>query len=113
MSNGWHITPEARGLTLSRHLPARFDLWAETRMPRLRKRALAHEVRKDLWRMLQTLKGFSPVVRVLEDEADLMLRAGGAVFARIHPKVQIEAQIASLLASPVQRARWIAHARIG
>ncbi|OSP53832.1 hypothetical protein [Pseudoruegeria sp. SK021] len=112
MSDRWHMVRDGDGLTLARHLPARFDLSAETRFPALRKGALAHEVRKDLWRLLRQIRGFSPVVRVVEDDAGMTLWAGGAVFGRMPPKVQVEAQIASLLASPEHRIRWIRHARI-
>lgn len=114
MKDGWHIARDSRGLTLSRHLPARFDLSAQvclTDMGPVRRGALAHEVRKDLWRLLRGIRGFSPVVHLSEDEAGLALRAGGAVFGRIPPREQTEARIASLLASPEHRQRWLRHSR--
>ena len=109
---GWHILREEGALTLARRLPARFDVAAEAAFPPARKGRLAQQIRQDLWRCLQHLRGFCPVVRVEEDGAHLRVRAGGAVHARTYPKAQAEARIAALLADPGRRARWLAHSRI-
>lgn len=101
---------EGRALVLARHLPPRFDIAAESRFPAgLRPAVLAHELRKDLWRCLQRIRGFSPVVRIEEDETGLSARAGGAVLSGRHP-CDASDRIAALLADPARRARWIAHA---
>ena len=109
----WHILQEEGALTLARRLPPRFDLAVEAAFPPARKGRLAHQIRQDLWRCLQHLRGFCPVVRVEEDGAHLKVRAGGAVLARSFPKHQAEARIAALLADPAHRARWLAHAKQG
>nr|WP_212525381.1 hypothetical protein [Actibacterium sp. MT2.3-13A] len=108
---GWHILREEGALTLARQLPPRFDVAAEAMFPPARKARLAQQIRQDLWRALRHLRGFSPVVRVEEDGAQLKVRAGGAVHARTFPKVRAEARISALLADPARRARWLAHAR--
>lgn len=110
---GWHILREKGALTLARQLPPRFDVAAEANFPPARKGRLAHQIRQDLWRCLQHLRGFSPVVRVEEDGMRLKVRAGGAVHARTFPKAQVEARIAALLSDPAHRARWLAHAKQG
>ena len=109
--NGWHILRQPGAVTLARRLPARFDLSAETAFPATDPAVLAHEVRKDLWRALRGLRGFSPVVRVAERECGgLTLRAGGAVSGQMPPLRATEARIAALLADPARRSRWRAHA---
>ncbi|MCA8880170.1 MAG: hypothetical protein KDA73_09475 [Rhodobacteraceae bacterium] len=105
---GWHIAESAEALVLARHLPARFDVAAEARFPRLRRRALAHEVRKDVWRSLSRLRGFSPVVEVRVAGEGLDLRAGGRIAGPVPQGT--EARLHALLTDPAHRARWIAHA---
>lgn len=108
----WHILRDDDGaLTLARRLPARLDVASTSVMPRVGKTRLAHQIRQDLWRALQRHRGFSPVVRVLEEGPHLKVQAGGQVCARTFPKSEIEAQIAEVLDCPENRARWFAHAR--
>lgn len=111
MRTQWHILREEGALTLARRVPARFDVMAEATLPLARKGRLAQQIRQDVWRTLQGVRGFSPVVRVEEDGPQLKIRAGGAIEARTFPKDRIEAQIADLLNSPAHRARWLKHAR--
>ncbi|RSK31433.1 hypothetical protein EJA01_14930 [Rhodovulum iodosum] len=107
---GWHILREEGALTLARHLPARFDLSVRAGFPAARKRRLAQQIRQDLWRELQQIRGFSPVIRVEAEGAGLVVTAGGRA-ARPFPKARAETRIAALLASPAHRARWLAHAQ--
>ena len=111
MSRGWHITRDADTLTLSRAATPRFDLSAEAEFPPLRRLPLAQMVRQDLWRCLQTLWGFSPVVQVVRRTHGLWLRAGGQVNGRF-PKSQAEAKIDALLHDPAHRARRQSCARL-
>ena len=60
--DAWHMVETGATLTLARRLPPRFDVMAEGRFPALHRRTLAHEVRKDVWRCLSRLRGFSPAV---------------------------------------------------
>ena len=107
----WHMVQEGACLTLSRRLPARFDVVAEARLPDAPARSVASQVRQDLWRHLRHVRGFQPVVEVTHADGGLHLRAGGAVDAARFPKARLEAEIAALLASAPHRARWVMHAR--
>ncbi|WP_095590362.1 hypothetical protein [Actibacterium ureilyticum] len=106
----WHTLRDDTSLTVARRVPPRFDLAVSAVFPAARKGRLAHQIRQDLWRMLRHLRGFSPVVRVMEDGPYLTVTAGGQVDTRPFAKAQAEAQIADLLARPGHRARWLAHA---
>lgn len=98
-------------VTLSRPGRARFDVMRETALPALRPVVLAHEIRKDLWRALRDLRGFSPVVRVDPTGAGVRVRAGGEITGGGHwPRAATEAAIDAVLGDPHKRARWIAHA---
>lgn len=110
MSARWHITKEAGIFTLSRHLPARFDVAAQTHLPPARPERLAHQIRQDLWRALSNLRGFSPVVRLEPIETGWAVTAGGRAMGRIGPHVADV--IGALLSDPTKRTRWVKHARI-
>lgn len=103
----WHITREGDTLTLARRLPAKMDVSATTRLPAVRRGRVAHQVRQDLWRALQSLRGFAPVVTVTRDAGGLIVEAGGEVAGAVPPGTQ--GRIADLLEDPVCRARWVAH----
>ncbi len=105
----WHTLREGDTLTLARHLPARFDLSVETHLPRVRPLRLAHQVRQDMWRALQTLRGFSPVVRICTLEERVHIQAGGRVLGAVPPSAK--ARLAAVLEDSSNRARWIRHAR--
>lgn len=110
MSGGWHVIDDGTALTLARRLPPRFDLSEERQFPPLRRRALAHEIRKDVWRALRTLRGFTPVVRVARDAGGLSLRAGGTCDGPLPAVAQV--RLAAVMDCPLRRARWIRHARL-
>jgi hypothetical protein len=97
-------------LTLSRCLSPRFDLSAEVDLPPLRRHALAHEIRKDVWRVLRRLRGFAPVVQVTPDGHGLRVRAGGAVAGAVPASAHVA--LCDVLNDPDCRARWIRHARL-
>jgi hypothetical protein len=111
--NGWHVIREGEAVTLTRALPVVWDVAAETRLGPAARLRLAHLVRQDLWRALAGLRGFAPAVRVAwtGGGAGLVVRAGGRVRGP-HDRAAVEARIAGVLASPVQRARWLRSARI-
>lgn len=108
---GWHIVAEDGALTLARQMPVRFDLCVQAVFPPARKLRLAHQIRQDMWRMLQGLRGFSPVVRVEDRVGGVLVTAGGRA-ARPVPNAA-EARIAALLSDPAHRRRWLAHAGTG
>ena len=104
----WHIIRTDSSLTLSRRLPARFDVAAETALPAGDPLRLAHQIRQDMWRKLQSLRGFSPVVEITADGQGLKVRAGGQVTGRVPGHAA--GQIAEILENPASRARWVRHA---
>jgi len=97
-------------LTLARRWPPRFDVGAEAAFPPVRRAVLAHEIRKDLWRLLREIKGLSPVVEVTYLPHWLHVRAGARADAATRPPPKTSGRIAALLADPALRSRWIAHA---
>ncbi len=107
--SSWHITHDGPTLTLSRGVPARFDISATARFPDANRRLLASQIRQDMWRRLQRLRGFRPVVEVTRDAQGLTVRAGGAVEGRVPPHAQ--AALQDLLTDPAFRARWLRCAR--
>lgn len=105
----WHILRQGDSLTVTRALPVQFDVRAETRMPDGGRLRLAQQVRQDLWRRLQNLRGFAPVVTVTRFGDVLKVVAGGQV-ASAHDKRHVEACIAEMLDDPQLRLRWSAFA---
>ncbi|MGB0659712.1 MAG: hypothetical protein ACPGNV_05975 [Mangrovicoccus sp.] len=106
----WVIREEGGALWLHRPHAPRMDFFAVSEFPEASRHILAHEIRKDLWRELQNLRGFSPVVKIKRHAKGLTVQAGGQVSGRSWPKALAEAQITALLTDPTKRARWIAHA---
>ncbi|MGY9046752.1 MAG: hypothetical protein ACKVKF_06725 [Rhodobacterales bacterium] len=112
LRDGWYVTRIAGSYTLSRHLPARFDLCASTRLPRVKASRLARQIRQDLWRELQGLRGFSPVVEVSQDGDSVCVRAGGRLMSGPATRSAVQ-RIEVLLNDPARRARWCTWARVG
>lgn len=108
MKNRWHIQKSAGALTLSRHPAARFDVQAETVLAKGDPLRLAHQIRQDIWRCLQNMRGFSPVVLVEIRPNDVKITAGGRVEGRV--PANAADQIAEVLERPNNRARWVRHA---
>ena len=77
----------------------------------------ARQIRQDLWRALQSVRGFMPVVEATSDHsgeagpgARVMVTAGGRLDVPQAPRAAMEARIRDLLEDPSNRARWRAHA---
>ncbi|CTQ51334.1 hypothetical protein [Jannaschia donghaensis] len=102
---GWHIWDDGTTFVLARRLPIAWDVAAETRLPDMGRRRLAHAVRQDLWRMLQRLRGFAPIVSVTRGPQGVAVRAGGAVAGRM--PTDVPGRIAAMLADPATRAAWL------
>ncbi len=100
----WHIHQTADSYTLARHWPPRFDVQATSVFPPLRADKLARQVRQDMWRALQSLRGFSPVVKIQNELHGTMVTAGGRVAGRVPPGT--DQQIKAILDDPRLRARW-------
>lgn len=113
MKARWHIQRTPGQVVLSRQLPARFDIAADSFLPCAQSDALsltrlAHQIRQDLWRALQSLRGFSPVVQITEQGQGLQIRAGGRAPA---PRAAtLPDRILEVLEDPARQARWLRHA---
>ena len=105
----WHIRDDGAELVLSRRNPPVLDVSAQTILPDAGRTRLAHQVRQDMWRALQGVRGFSPVICVRRDGGRLHLRAGGQV-ARPFDAQRLSDRIAAVLENPANRARWVAFA---
>ncbi len=101
----WQTQTEGRTVTIARALPVRFDVSASAQFPMLARRRLAHQIRQDMWRALQNVRGFSPVVRVEPLENGLHVTAGGRI--GVPKSAHLTARIEALLNDPGLRARWI------
>jgi hypothetical protein len=113
----WHLLRDGEVLTLSRHLPARFDVSASLVLQGqgrgIGRARLAHQVRQDVWRRLRDLRGFRPVVRIARAGDSLHLTAGGALQDGVPAaalRLQIEDMLRDLLSDPTHQSRWLRHA---
>ena len=103
----WHMRRDGDLTVHARHWSARFDVEACTLMqPVSRPERLATQVRQDLWRALQRLRGFSPVVTVRCGPDAAWVHAGGRIEGGIVPP-GVEARIQALLEDPRMRRRWL------
>ncbi|OIQ45926.1 MAG: hypothetical protein BM558_01650 [Roseobacter sp. MedPE-SW] len=105
----WHITRADNALTLSRCLPARFDVAVETVLIGGDPLRLAQQIRQDMWRAVQNVRGFSPVVRIEGQGESLLVTAGGRVAGRVPGNLASE--IRAVLEDESKRSRWLRHAR--
>lgn len=104
----WHILHEEGSLTLCRQTPARFDVAVTVELPMADPLRLAQQVRQDMWRAVQNVRGFSPVVKVTPCKGGVQLKAGGRVAGRVPGN--LAAQIAMVLEDDAKRRRWLRHA---
>lgn len=103
----WHIEVEGDRLTLARNARARFDVAVGVVLPMAGRRFVAQQVRQDIWRALQNLRGFSPVVEVLRLDDRLVVKAGGQVDGRNFPKTWAEGVLSTVLENAANQARWV------
>lgn len=112
----WHLRRQGDVLVLSRRVPARFDLSASILLGmggrRISRARMAHQVRQDMWRCLQGLRGFWPVVRIEHREDALQVTAGGGLDSALpqSARLRAEAALVAVLEDPVHQARWLRHA---
>lgn len=105
----WHITREDGGLVLSRQVPPHFDVAASVGLPAADPLRLAHQIRQDMWRAVQNVRGFSPVVKIEAQGEGLLVTAGGRVAGRVPGNLASE--IRAVLEDESKRSRWLRHAR--
>lgn len=92
-------------------MPVRFDFSAQVMLPRCAKRRLASQIRQDMWRLLQNLRGFSPIVRVEDAGEQLRITAGGRMDRQPFPKGNCEEKLRDMLADRKNAIRWVTFAR--
>ena len=111
MSHRWHILRDGEALTLARHVPPRFDFAIRTSLGPGDAARLAHQIRQDLWRALQRVRGFSPVVQLTPRTGGGDVVAGGRTLG---PSAARQIEVArNVLEHPQNKARWHRHARRG
>lgn len=114
----WHLRRQGDVLVLSRRVPARFDLSASALLMtggrRIGRARMAHQLRQDIWRCLQGLRGFWPVVRIEHREDALHVTAGGGLDSALpqSARLRAEAMLAALLADRTHQGRWLRHATV-
>ena len=109
----WHIIRETDALTVARRLPVRFDICAEALLPMGGLLRMATQIRQDMWRALQNLRGFSPAVRVVRVADGLHVQAGGQVDSACFPQAQAENVISRVLSDSRNHVRWYNYANRG
>ena len=102
--NHWHVIDARQEYVLARRLPIKFDVEACADFPSVDKARLALQLRQDLWREMQSLRGFSPVIHISASKAGLLVKAGGQ--CDVVPPGTAR-KIADLLNDPLKRVRWI------
>lgn len=108
MSDRWHILRDDASWTLSRRLPVEWHIEHEALVPLCHPIRLMHQVRQDVWRSMQSLRGFAPAVSLTPEAGQWRVRAGGAALGTIAP-IWVERLVVVLDAADNQ-ARWVRHA---
>lgn len=109
MRGKWHIFREEGSLTVARQVPPRFDVAVSVVLPPAEPLRLAQQIRQDMWRAVQAVRGFSPVVKVEAQGDSLLVTAGGRVAGRVPGNLASE--IKAVLEDEAKRSRWLRHAR--
>lgn len=109
MTARWHFVKDGDSVTLCRQCPPRFDFVVHTVLPKGQPKRLAHQIRQDLWRALQHLRGFSPVVRLEPVSAGWAVSAGGRAMGHVASATLDRAS--AVLDDTDNRKRWMRHAR--
>ncbi|MEL7093096.1 MAG: hypothetical protein AAFN94_15290 [Pseudomonadota bacterium] len=104
MKARWHILRDGARVTLARQVPVRFDFAVTATLGPGDPNKLAHQIRQDLWRALQRVRGFSPVVALEPVAEGWTVTAGGRVAGRASPRDIARAQ--AVLDNRANRARW-------
>ncbi|MEC3860362.1 hypothetical protein VK792_03625 [Mesobacterium sp. TK19101] len=107
LRGGWFEYRDADCYVLARRWPPRLDICAEARFPRVARGRLARQVRQDLWRALQDLRGFAPVIDIRTCGGGLRLLAGGQL-ACGRGGAGAGDRVAMVLNDANNRRRWLA-----
>jgi len=63
-----------------------------------------------VWRALQNMRGFQPIVEITKDNGQLLVTAGGIA---MHTHAKAFEQLEAVLENPQNRSRWVNYARAG
>ena len=96
---------------MARRLPVHFDLCVETTMPLMSRRKLALQIRQDMWRVLQNLRGFLPAVSVTRAGDGVQVRAGGQFTCPVNLPYA-ETKLRDMLNDATYRQRWSNFAKL-
>ena len=80
------------------------DLMVDAAFPDVSPARLARQIRQDVWRALQRVRGFSPVIELIEGADGVQARIGGQVDGRF-PRAHCEEAIREVI--DANRVRWI------
>ena len=105
----WFEIYDGPCFTLARRLPARFDISREISMPLMSAPRLARQIRQDIWRKLQSIRGFLPVVEITDCGVHLYIRAGGELTCPA-PFERSGERIFDVLSNQDNQRRWAAFA---
>ncbi|MEM9046834.1 MAG: hypothetical protein AAGC81_19315 [Pseudomonadota bacterium] len=109
----WALTESDDAVVLApRGIAPHWDLAVERSLPcptRCSRRHVARQIRQDLWRAMQVMRGFVPIVSVSWADQSAEIRAGGRFLCGAAPPNAFET-IASVLDNEDNRRRWLAHA---
>ena len=94
---------------LGKRFPVQFDLLAETIFPLCRSQKLALQIRQDMWRLLQNVRGLLPAVEVTGRETGMYVRAGGQLTCSVQV-CSAQVKLQNMLENPAYRQRWINYA---
>ena len=108
MPKTWLIDQSDTHVLVTRRKPVRWDVEASVSFSPCHPLRLAHQVRQDLWRELQKIKGFCPAVEI-ELGDTFTIRAGGRILRHVPPGTND--RILALLNNGINRRRWLAYAR--
>ena len=109
MPNTWIIEKTDDSVLVTRRKPVRWDVEATATFPKCHALRLAHQIRQDMWRELQKIKGFCPAVEVTLGDT-FHVRAGGRVARHVHPYAN--KWVEDLLTSDMHRRRWLAYSKL-
>ncbi|WP_122076719.1 hypothetical protein [Pseudophaeobacter sp. EL27] len=105
----WNILQAKGALIVARQVPPRFDVAVTVELPLADPLRMAQQIRQDMWRAVQNVRGFSPVVKVEEQGDGLLVTAGGRVAGRVPGNLASE--IKAVLDDKTKQTRWLRHAR--
>ena len=105
----WFEIYDGPCFTLARRLPPRFDISCEVSMPLMSAPRLARQIRQDIWRKLQSIRGFLPVVQITDRGAHLHIRAGGELTCPA-PFERSGERIFDVVSNRDNQRRWAAFA---